>query len=634
MYTHKGKFRVRRPLNLLSLAVVLALALLVTGINTNIKPWKEPMKVLAWDVKSYYAYLPAAFIYQDLSMEFTREDHEFFGDKFWPKPTPSGGLCLVMTMGLAMMYLPFFLAGHMLAWFTGAEMHGFSEPYVLMLIFSALAYLVAGLLVLRKLLLRYFPDRIVALVLLAIVAGTNLLYYSSIEGPMSHVYSFALFAFFMAGTLWWYGRPGRWNSIVLGLVVGLITLVRPTNGLVLLFFLLWDVKAGDGPGTRLRLLFSRWPLLLLMAGAALLVWLPQLIYWKSVSGQWIYYSYNEEGFFFNNPQLLNGLFSFRKGWLLYTPVMVLALAGIPLLWKYRRGFFWPVLTFMVLNLYVVFSWWTWWYGGGFGQRPLIESYALLSVPLATLLLFVHHQGSWLRRLAVGVVFLFILHNLFQTAQYYYGAIHWDGMNKRAYLASFGRPKPLSGFYDMVTRPDYDLALQGIYVDEKPKLPDYRVVDRFVVDMDRLGPDGTSFLSLCGRQSFSGGKLQSPRHAYTGKHSVMLRRGRADGLFTRLEVEPGQQWHISVKRRSPWFEGYLAVVGDEPSLLYADKRLGPKAARAAWDSLHIHLTVPMQGISFIEIYAGNPGWLGAWFDELEIRQVEYAGSGTAGDSAGD
>jgi hypothetical protein len=615
------KNRTGRRLNLLSPGVILVLALLVTGINLNTKPWRDPMKVLAWDVKSYYAYLPAALIYHDLSMEFTKEDHEFFGDKFWPKPTPSGGLSLVMTMGLAFLYLPFFLAGHLYAWLSGAETHGFSEPYIFFLVFSALAYLLAGLTVLRWLMLKYFPDWIVALTLLAIVAGTNLLYYSSVEAPMSHAYSFALFAFFLAVTMNWYRNPGLKNSILLGLLAGLITLVRPTNALVLIFFLLWDVKSFRELGERTDFLAANWRRILIMTGAAFLVWLPQLIYWKSVSGQWLYYSYNEEGFFFSNPQLINGLFSYRKGWLLYTPVMLLSLAGLPLLWKYRRGFFWPLLCFLGVKLYVVFSWWTWWYGGGFGQRPLVESYALLSIPMATLLLHAYHRGRWIGRFIVGLVFLFVLHNLFQTAQYYYGAIHWDGMNKRAYWASFARPKPLPGFYDLVTPPDYDLALQGVYVNKREPSRAFVVEDRIVNDMERLTPDGNAFLSLCGRYSFSGGRLQSPRYAYTGQYSIMLKRGRADGLYTRLEVEPGEQWHISVKRRSLWFAGYLSVAADDPSKLYESRRLGPAAATKGWDSLHVHIVIPDEEVSFIEVYSWNPSFIPAWFDELEIKKVK-------------
>ena len=620
------KTAVRRPRNLISAGVILALALLVTGIQMNIKPWKDPMKVLAWDVKSYYAYLPAALIYHDLSMEFTKEDHAFFGDKFWPKPTPSGGLSLVMTMGLAYLYLPFFLAGHVYAWLSGAETHGFSEPYVFFLIFSALVYVVLALVLLRRFLLKYFPDWITALTLLALVAGTNLLYYSSIEAPMSHAYSFALFAVFMVTSVSWHGKPDLKRSVALGLLAGLISLIRPTNIVIVLFFLLWDVKSIKELRLRAGQLATNWRLILIMAAAAFLVWLPQLIYWKTVSGQWLYYSYNEEGFFFSSPQWINGLFSYRKGWLLYTPVMALALAGIPVLWKYRRGFFWPLLAFLVVNLYVVFSWWTWWYGGGFGQRPLIESYALLAVPMASLLLYAHHGGTRWRRLIVGLVFLLVLHNLFQTMQYYYGAIHWDGMNKKAYWASFGRPKPLPGFYDMVTPPDYELALQGVYTDlvEKPPVPE--VAERFVVDMERLSTDGRSFLSLCGRLVLTGGSFQSPRHAYAGQHSIMLGRGRADGLHTRIEVEPGQQWHISVKRRSPWFAGSFTVSSDDPSRLYEDRRLGPPAARKGWDSLQIHVAIPAEGVRFLEVYAGNPSMIPAWFDELEIRKLMTGESG--------
>ncbi len=604
----------------MSLAAVLAVALLVTGVNTNVKPWKDPMKVVAWDVKSYYAYLPAAFIYQDLSMEFTRDDPEFFGDKFWPKPTPSGGQCLVMTMGLAYLYLPFFAAGHAVAWLSGAEMTGYSQPYVFFLVFGALAYLVVGLLVLRWLLLRFFPDWIVALTLLTLVAGSNLLYYSTLEAPMSHVYSFFLFAVLMAMTIRWYSEPGLKNSVFVGLLTGLIVLVRPTNILVLFFFLLWDVKNAGDLKNRMGFLFANRKRILLMAGTALLVWLPQLIYWKSVSGQWVYYSYNEEGFFFSNPQFISGLFSYRKGWLLYTPVMMLAIAGIPLLWKYRRGFFWPVLVFFIVNLYVVFSWWTWWYGGSFGQRPLIESYALLSVPLAAFLLFVNHRKrAVFTRFTVALVFLFILHNLFQTMQYHYGAIHWEGMNKQAYWASFARPKPLPGFYDVVTPPDYDLALQGIYANKREKPPEYVVEETIVVDMDLTDSEGTDFLSMCGRYSFSGGQLRSPRYACTGTHSLRLNKKQPYGLFTRLEVDTNQQWHFSIKRRSLWFTGSLVVVADDPSQFYASKRLGPPSATEGWDSLFVAVKVP-QGVSFLEIYTMNPGFPDAWFDHLVIRRV--------------
>ena len=48
--------------------------------------------------------------------------------------------------------------------------------------------------------------------------------------------------------------------------------------------------------------------------------------------------------------------------------------------------------------------------------------------------------------------LLIAHSIFQTTQYYYGSIHWDGMNKEAYWDSFLRSRPSGEFYELVSPP--------------------------------------------------------------------------------------------------------------------------------------------------------------------------------------
>ncbi|MEZ4829119.1 MAG: hypothetical protein R3C61_22970 [Bacteroidia bacterium] len=35
-----------------------------------------------------------------------------------------------------------------------------------------------------------------------------------------------------------------------------------------------------------------------------------------------------------------------------------------------------------INIYVVFAWEVWWYGGSFGARRLVQSYAILILPFA------------------------------------------------------------------------------------------------------------------------------------------------------------------------------------------------------------------------------------------------------------
>ena len=79
----------------------------------NIKPWKNAEKqnsLINWDITSYYAYLPAYFIHDDLTLSFTDNDSINYSAKhqFWPEIAPNGGKVIKTTMGLSFLYAPFF----------------------------------------------------------------------------------------------------------------------------------------------------------------------------------------------------------------------------------------------------------------------------------------------------------------------------------------------------------------------------------------------------------------------------------------------------------------------------------------------------------------------------------------------
>ena len=57
------------------------------------------------DVISYYGYLPAMFIYHDVSLSFIDADREAFKDQYWPETTPEGKHVLKTTMGLGILYM-------------------------------------------------------------------------------------------------------------------------------------------------------------------------------------------------------------------------------------------------------------------------------------------------------------------------------------------------------------------------------------------------------------------------------------------------------------------------------------------------------------------------------------------------
>ncbi len=440
------------------------IVLIIIGISVFFtflrhKYWNNEDKIIAWDVISYYAYLPATFIYQDVSLTFTdnyKGKHKFI---FWPETAPNGKKVIKTSMGLSFLYMPFFLLGHVVALITNYDAGGYSAPYKFFLQFGSFFYLLIGLFFLRKVLLNYFSEEVAAVSMLLIFFATNLFYYSAYEPTMPHVYNFSLFAVFIFLTLKWYETPNYKYSVLLGLLSGLIILTRPSNILIILFFIFWDIKNSEDLKTRFKTFYANLPKLILMAVMAFLVWIPQLLYWKMQTGQFLYFSYGDESFFFNDPQIINGLFSYRKGWLLYAPVMFFALLGIFFLKGKLRAFFYPILIFTIFNIYVILSWWSWWYGGSYGLRAFIDSYALLIIPLAA---FIDYFYTVMKKRAVVLIIatLFIFHGVFQTFQYYYGAIHWDSMTKEAYWDSFGHLHPSAKFQSLLKAPDYEKAMKG------------------------------------------------------------------------------------------------------------------------------------------------------------------------------
>jgi len=448
----------------LSLLCVTLLIALMTGVMLEEKHWNDEKRVIEWDAISYYAYLPAAFIYNDLSLSFSDNYQGPHNFTVWPEKGPGGKYVIKTTMGLSILWSPFFLAGHGAALLTGADAGGYSPPYKFFLLVSALFFLAVGLIYLRRILLLHSSDIVTAMVLAAFVIGTNLYWYTLYQGTMSHVYSFALINAFIWYSIKWNNneRRGSWQAIRLGLLLGLITLIRPTNIIIVIIFLLYGVTSAVSLRQRFRQAVTDYRLLAVIAIAAVAVWVPQMIYWREMTGQWLWFSYGtDERFFFGEPAIIKGLFSWRKGFFIYTPLMIFAFSGIITLWKRKSPYALAVTVFVPMNIYLIFSWWCWWYGGGLGQRAFIDSYALMAVSSASLLSAGMYAGKKLVSHPLVAAFIILTSmGVFYNFQYYHGAIHWDSMTRKAYFDSFGRISPSGKFNQLLEAPDYDKAREG------------------------------------------------------------------------------------------------------------------------------------------------------------------------------
>ena len=330
------KFFKRFKLNFTNGAI---LTTLLIYIVINITDFNKS-KIFYGDSLSYYAYLPALFIHHDVTLSFAKENPEKYdGKMFYLLKGPNDDYIIKASSGIAIVLTPFFLMGHMFALISDYEANGFSKPYKVAIMLGMLVYITIGLFFLGKILNRFFTGLTTGITLFVLGAGTNLLCFSTIQAGVSHAYSFVLLIFYIYLVIKWYEKQGILTTILLGLTGGLIVLIRPTNIFILLILIFYDIKSFKDLSIRLIFFIKNYQLVILMALLSFLVWVPQFLYWKEISGQYIFNSYGDSDFNFDKPQIINQLFSYRKGWLLYSPLMALAFAGLVSIYKNLRTFF-------------------------------------------------------------------------------------------------------------------------------------------------------------------------------------------------------------------------------------------------------------------------------------------------------
>ncbi len=421
-----------------SIYVWLLAAALATLAVFQDRPWKS-FDVVDSDPGGYYVYLPSAFIYHDLGRadslyalaKATVPTKEFV---MGLQPLPNGKVISKYPLGVALGQLPWFLGAHLYAQLHGDPANGFSAPYQQSIMIAGLVYGLLGLWIVRKLLRRYFDDRTTAWALAGVGLGTNFFAYATYDAGMSHSALFMWQAALLYCTARWYDtfRP-RW-AVGMGLFLGLAVLCRFTEALYVLVPLAWGITSWAALRQRGALLLAQAGPLGRAAVVALAVLSLQLLFWRVASGHWLVYGYGQERFDFAHPHILDGLFSFRKGWLLYTPLAALMLLGLGAARRRVSAAVAPILVLLPVLLFVTFSWEQWWYGGGFSARPLVSLYPLLALPLAALLAEVR-RGSPRALVRVAITLCIVL-NLWQTWQYAAGILLFDKNTKELYGRNF------------------------------------------------------------------------------------------------------------------------------------------------------------------------------------------------------
>jgi hypothetical protein len=129
------------------------------------------------------------------------------------------------------------------------------------------------------------------------------------------------------------------------------------------------------------------------------------------------------------------LFGGEKGWFIYTPITILFIVGLFLM----RGRSWrkSVLTFTLLNLWIVIAWHDWHYGGSYSTRAMVQSYPVLALPFAALV--ERALATRWKYIFLPLCVYLLAVNLFQIKQYNNGVLHYDRMNFAYYRAIYLNP---------------------------------------------------------------------------------------------------------------------------------------------------------------------------------------------------
>ena len=247
MHPKKQKFSITHALSLktfwgLSAGLIL-LRFLFPCFETH-----DGTAFLSWDVCSHYLWLPAFFIHDDPGLndfgwigQILRLYQPLIGYRQAIMHTAGSGPVFTASMGMALLFAPFFLAGHIIAIVAGFPADGFSVPYQVAAALGGLCWSILGMWFLRKVLLCYFSEGTTAATMIFVLPATGYYAIAAFHGGTPENLLFSLYLVLLYVTIRYLARPSYALAAVMGLTAGLIFLVRPFDGFLMLPWLLFLV---------------------------------------------------------------------------------------------------------------------------------------------------------------------------------------------------------------------------------------------------------------------------------------------------------------------------------------------------------------------------------------------------------
>jgi len=314
-------------------------------------------------------------------------------------------------LGPAVLWSPFYAAAHggvLAARAVGSSLpaDGYSWPYAAAVCYGSALYAFLGLLLTHNALRRFgrFGEPLATWSVAAIWLGTPLLYYMTVAPGFAHAPGF--FAVALMLWLWLRSRERGDDSLrawaVLGVAGGLAGLVRPSGALFLVApaaDLCWRAVRGR----RWTWGIGRAALMAVCAGALLL---PQLALNRTLSGGLAPTRLVTRKLTFTSPHFLQVLFDPGHGLFFWTPLALVAVAGLAAVALSRKDRIAPLLALaLLLQVWINGSVESWTQAGAFGARRFVELTPVFAWGLAAALVW---AGQRLRRMATASILVVLV----------------------------------------------------------------------------------------------------------------------------------------------------------------------------------------------------------------------------------
>lgn len=427
-YFTLGRWKIERGLAVMAVLFLVSL------------PFVTP-RVAASDEIEYFSYLPTLLLDGDLNF---RNEYEYFcnldfedcvasrfKETFLDLKTPTGLQINFGPMGTAVLWLPFYLIGHLVALLLqninpAFAANGVSTPYIYAVCIGSVFYGWAGMYLAYRIARHYYDEGIALGAALVILFATNAVYYMYVAPAFSHAAS--LFASALFVFVWWRTREsraeGHWKAwLALGASGGLMTMVREQEAV---FFVIPFI---EGVYLAYRVLRAqvkfgalvKWVMgAVVMVGGALLVFLPQLLAYRVLNGNFLPARNVTDKFTWDGNHILDVLFSNFHGLFTWTPVVLLAVIGLIFLWRKDKFLAAVFLITFAVETYLLGSFSTWFGGAAFGGRRFINCTVLFVVGLAAFADAVQTRVP--RPVLAGAGAVLVLWNLFFIIQFVTGMV--------------------------------------------------------------------------------------------------------------------------------------------------------------------------------------------------------------------